>query len=199
MPDSKYLNETGIFQEQAAFMAEDGGDALINEVNCGFRLCLAAWKPNFMNSDRKFTTGEVLRSASIAADLWKRACSPSLWSEEQQSFSNDEIGTLNIKLQRYFQTTYSCRLLSTTFYFILFAASDKRGSGGRKEVFDGDCNLQHSWNHEFLQGKNQESSYLNRTILWKGQRKGPRVAYDLIEPILSKCAAQVNDDAIELE
>jgi len=28
-PDSRYLNETGIFQEQAAFMAEDGGDVLI--------------------------------------------------------------------------------------------------------------------------------------------------------------------------
>jgi hypothetical protein len=78
MPDIRYLNETGIFQEQAAFMAEDGGDALINEVNRGFRSCLAAWKPNFMNSDGKFTTGEVLRSASIAANLWKRACSPSL-------------------------------------------------------------------------------------------------------------------------
>ena len=75
MPDSRYLNETGIFQEQAAFMAEDGGDAFINEVDRGFRSCLAAWKsgqfilqPNFMNSDGKFTTGEVLRSASIAAD-----------------------------------------------------------------------------------------------------------------------------------
>jgi len=76
MPDSRYLNETGIFQEQEAFMTEDGGDALINEVNLGFRSCLAAWKPNFMNSDGKFTTGEVLRSASIAADLRKRACGP---------------------------------------------------------------------------------------------------------------------------
>ena len=57
-------------------MAEDGGDALINEVNRGFRSCLAAWKPNFMNSDGKFTTGEVLHSASIAADLRKRACGP---------------------------------------------------------------------------------------------------------------------------
>ena len=75
MPDSRYLNETGIFEEQAAFMAEDGGDAFINEVDRGFRSCLAAWKsgqfilqPNFMNSDGKFSTGEVLRSASIAAD-----------------------------------------------------------------------------------------------------------------------------------
>ena len=75
MPDSRYLNETGIFEEQAAFMAGDGGDAFINEVDRGFRSCLAAWKsgqfilqPNFMNSDGKFSTGEVLRSASIAAD-----------------------------------------------------------------------------------------------------------------------------------
>jgi len=75
MPDSRYLNETGIFQEQADFMADDGGEPFINEVDRGFRSCLAPWKsgqfilqPNFMNSDGKFTTGEVLRLASIAAD-----------------------------------------------------------------------------------------------------------------------------------
>ena len=32
MPDSRYLNETGIFQEQAAFMAEDGGEPFINSL-----------------------------------------------------------------------------------------------------------------------------------------------------------------------
>ena len=75
MSDSKYLNETGIFDEQAEFQKADGGTPFINEVDRGFRSCLAAWRkgqfilqPNFMKSDGKFTTGEVLRSASIAAD-----------------------------------------------------------------------------------------------------------------------------------
>ena len=61
--------------EQEKFQKSDGEIPFINQIDRGFRSSLAAWKsgqfilqPNFMNSDGKFATGEVLRSASIAAD-----------------------------------------------------------------------------------------------------------------------------------
>jgi len=75
MSDSRYLNETGIIEEQEKFQKSDGEIPFINQIDRGFRSSLAAWKsgqfilqPNFTNSDGKFATGEVLCSASIAAD-----------------------------------------------------------------------------------------------------------------------------------
>ena len=61
--------------EQEKFQKSDGEIPFINQIDRGFRSSLAAWKsgqfilqPNFMNSDGKFATGEVLCSASIPAD-----------------------------------------------------------------------------------------------------------------------------------
>jgi len=66
MSDSRYLNETGIFEEQEKFQKSDGEIPFINQIDRGFRSSIL--QPNFMNSDGKFATGGVLCSASIVAD-----------------------------------------------------------------------------------------------------------------------------------
>ena len=75
MSDSKYMNSTGILEEQHKFQEADGGIPFTNVLDRGYRSTRAAWRngqfvtqPDFAKSDRKFQTGEVLRSASIAAD-----------------------------------------------------------------------------------------------------------------------------------
>jgi hypothetical protein len=75
MSDSDYLNKTGILEEQKAFQEKDGGIPFTNILDKGYRSTRASWRngqfvlqPTFAKCDKKFTTNEVLRSASIAAD-----------------------------------------------------------------------------------------------------------------------------------
>ena len=75
MGDSNYLNDTGILEEQKAFQEADGGIPFLNGLDRGYRSTRAAWaqgqlvcQPTFAKSDQKFSTKDVLRSASIAAD-----------------------------------------------------------------------------------------------------------------------------------
>jgi hypothetical protein len=75
MTDSKYLNETGILEMQEAFAKADGGVPFTIILDRGYRSTRAAWRqgqfvlqPTFAKSDEKFSTRDVLRAASVAAD-----------------------------------------------------------------------------------------------------------------------------------
>jgi hypothetical protein len=75
MSDSKYMNETGILELQKIFADNDGGLPFTNILDRGYRSTRAAWRqgqfvlqPTFAKSDKKFSTRDVLRAASVAAD-----------------------------------------------------------------------------------------------------------------------------------
>jgi hypothetical protein len=75
MSDSKYMNETGILEMQKTFADNDGGLPFTNILDRGYRSTRAAWRqgqfvlqPTFAKSDKKFSTRDVLRAASVAAD-----------------------------------------------------------------------------------------------------------------------------------
>ena len=78
--DSKYMEVTGMFDQQDKFSSHDlvGGKKIpfTNIFDKGYRVMLAAWQagkqliqqPTFATSDQKFTANETIRSASIATD-----------------------------------------------------------------------------------------------------------------------------------
>ena len=82
MSDTKYQEESGIFQMQKAFAEEDpvGPDGSVlpftNIFDKGYRNRLAAWEtgqqltlqPEFAKSDQKFGRNKMLTSAKIASD-----------------------------------------------------------------------------------------------------------------------------------
>ena len=73
--DTDYLSKTGIFEIQQRFQEKDGGVKFTNILDKGYRVTQAAWRmgqfvlqPIFAKSDRKFTTADILKSASVATD-----------------------------------------------------------------------------------------------------------------------------------
>lgn len=78
--DSLYQEKTGVLKMQEQFAKDDvceGKNLLFTIIlDKGYRIVRIAWRagkqeclqPQFASSDRRFTTGEVLLTASIAAD-----------------------------------------------------------------------------------------------------------------------------------
>ena len=75
MSDSDYLNKTDILQRQLRFQMGDGGTKFLNILDRGYRSTRAAWasgqlilQPTFAKSDKQFSTIDLIRSTSVAAD-----------------------------------------------------------------------------------------------------------------------------------
>jgi hypothetical protein len=69
------LNETGILEMQEAFAKANGGVPFTIILDRGYRSTRAACRqgqfvlqPTFAKSDKKFSTRDVLRAASVASD-----------------------------------------------------------------------------------------------------------------------------------
>ena len=72
--DSKYLNDTGILENQKKIQEGMGGVQIINVLDRGYRSTKAAWRngqfilqPTFARSDKKFLAKGTLQSALIAS------------------------------------------------------------------------------------------------------------------------------------
>ena len=81
MSDSKYLNETGILENQKRIQEDMGDVQIINVLDRGYRSTKAAWRngqfvlqPTFAHSDKKFLAKGTLQSASIASDRSGNEC-----------------------------------------------------------------------------------------------------------------------------
>ena len=75
MSDSDYLNKTDILRQQLRFQEGDGGVKFLNILDRGYRSTRAAWasgqlilQPTFAKSDKQFSTRDLIRSTSVAAD-----------------------------------------------------------------------------------------------------------------------------------
>ena len=75
MSDSDYLNKTDILDQQQWFQESDGGVKFLNKLDHGYHSTKAAWasgqlilQPTFAKSDKQFSTMDLIRSTSVAAE-----------------------------------------------------------------------------------------------------------------------------------